>query len=91
MLLSSLSAVLLRGGRQGLGLHAKSDSSLWCRVPSLFEQVFRGALSGQIRISLYNTIWIFVATCVSYGIGASLLGGSARLPIVADTADQRIP
>jgi len=65
--------------------------SLILVVPSLFEQVFRGALSGQIRISLYNTIWIFVVSCVTYGCGASLLGGSARLPIVADTADQRIP
>jgi len=81
-------ALIRQAGRTILKSLRRIDG---CRVPSLFEQVFRGALSGQIRISLYNTIWIFVVSCVTYGCGASLLGGSARLPIVADTADQRIP
>jgi uncharacterized membrane protein len=61
--------------------------------PRLLEDVFRPALSGpglQIYISLYNTIWLFVFACVAYGVGSSFLGKVARLPLIADAADQRV-
>lgn len=64
-----------------------------CRFPSLIEQVLRpsGSLGLQLQINLYNTIWLFVATCVAYGVGSSLLGKVARLPLIASAADQRVP
>ena len=44
----------------------------------------------QAYITTQNTIWIFVAAAVVYGIGASLLGEAARIPLVADAAEQQV-
>ena len=64
------------------------------RFPSLIEQVVRGPLGGagvQLQINLYNTTWLFVAVCVAYASGSSLLGTVARLPLISGAADQRVP
>lgn len=44
----------------------------------------------QAYITAQNTIWIFIAAAVLYGIGASLIGQSARIPLVADAAEAQI-
>jgi hypothetical protein len=44
----------------------------------------------QAYITAQNTIWIFVAAAVLYGIGASLTGQAARIPLVADAAEQQV-
>ncbi|KAK9823459.1 hypothetical protein WJX72_002907 [[Myrmecia] bisecta] len=62
-------------------------------VPGLLESVLKPSLSGPglpIYINAYNTIWLFVFTCVAYGIGSCLVGTTARLPLIADAADQQI-
>lgn len=62
-------------------------------LPRLVEQVFSAPTSGwalQAYITVQNTIWIFVAAAVLYGIGASLVGQTARIPIVADAAEQQV-
>ena len=44
---------------------------LLCRLPGLFENLFRPPSSGpglQAYISLYNSIWLFVFVCVAYGV-----------------------
>ncbi len=64
-----------------------------CRLPGLFETIIRPPMSGpglQIYITLYNTIWLFVAVCVAYGIASCLLGQTARLPYLAEAADQQV-
>lgn len=63
------------------------------RLPGLFENIFRPPSSGiglQFYISIYNSIWLFVFVCVSYGIGACLTGQTPRLPFVGDAADQQV-
>jgi hypothetical protein len=50
---------------------AQSVCVLVCRLPGLFENLFRPPSSGpglQAYISLYNSIWLFVFACVAYGI-----------------------
>ena len=42
-----------------------------CRLPGLFENLFRPPTSGiglQIYINIYNSIWLFVFACVAYGV-----------------------
>ena len=44
---------------------------LCCSLPSLLERVFPTPMGGpglQIFIQIYNTIFLFVFICVSYGI-----------------------
>jgi uncharacterized membrane protein len=62
-------------------------------LPRLLEQVFSAPTAGwglQVYIMMQNTIWIFVAAAVLYGIGASVTGQTARIPIVADAAEQQV-
>lgn len=62
-------------------------------LPRLVEQVFSTPTGGwalQAYIVVQNTIWIFVAAAVLYGIGASLTGQTARIPLVADAAEQQV-
>jgi uncharacterized membrane protein len=62
-------------------------------LPRLVEQVFSTPTGGpllQAYIIVQNTIWIFVAAAVLYGIGASLTGQAARIPLVADAAEQQV-
>lgn len=63
-------------------------------LPGVFEQVLKPPMSGfglTIYINIYNTIFFFVLACWLYGSGACLLGKTARLPLVADAADQQVP
>jgi uncharacterized membrane protein len=62
-------------------------------LPRLVEQLFTPPTSGwgvQVYVQAQNTIWIFIAAAVAYGIGSSLLGQRARIPLVAEAADQQI-
>lgn len=62
-------------------------------LPRLAEQVFSTPTGGwalQAYISAQNTVWLFVAACVVVGIGASLTGNTARIPLVADAAEQQV-
>lgn len=62
-------------------------------LPRLAEQVLSTPTGGwalQAYITASNTIWIFVAAAVLYGIGASLTGQAARIPLVADAAEQQV-
>jgi uncharacterized membrane protein len=62
-------------------------------LPRLVEQVFSTPTGGwalQAYITVQNTIWIFVAAAVLYGIGASVVGQTARIPLVADAAEQQV-
>lgn len=54
--------------------HADLLLPLSCRLPGLFENLFRPPSSGpglQVYISAYNTIWLFVFVCVAYGVVSS--------------------
>ncbi|KAK9819548.1 hypothetical protein WJX74_009907 [Apatococcus lobatus] len=62
-------------------------------LPSLLERVFPTPMGGpglQIFIQIYNTIFLFVFICVSYGIGSCLLGKTPRLPLISDAANQQV-
>ncbi|GAX73053.1 hypothetical protein CEUSTIGMA_g506.t1 [Chlamydomonas eustigma] len=47
-------------------------------------------LGMQAYISAYNTIFLFVAISVAYGMGSSLVGQTARIPLVAEAADSQV-
>lgn len=49
-----------------------------------------GGWALQAYITAQNSIWIFIGVAVVYGMGASLLGQSARIPLVADAAEQQV-
>ena len=62
-------------------------------LPRLLESLVTPPTAGwglQAYISAQNTVWLFVTACVLYGVGASLLGQTARIPFVADAADQQV-
>ena len=62
-------------------------------LPRLAEQVFSTPTTGwglQAYITAQNSIWIFIAVCVVYGIASSVLGQAARIPLVADAAEQQV-
>ena len=62
-------------------------------LPRLIESLISPPTAGwglQAYISAQNTVWLFVTACVLYGIGSSLLGLMARIPFVADAADQQV-
>lgn len=62
-------------------------------LPRLAEQVFSTPTGGwglQAYITAQNSIWIFIVVCVVYGIASSLLGQAARIPLVADAAEQQV-
>eukprot|EP00877_Chromochloris_zofingiensis_P002298 jgi/Chrzof1/12069/Cz06g20080.t1_TIC20A[v5.2] len=62
-------------------------------LPRLLESLVNPPSSGwglQAYMTTQNTIWIFVAVCVAYGVGSALLGQIGRIPFVADAADQQV-
>lgn len=63
-------------------------------LPGLIESVLQvrpmGGPGLQLYITGYNTIFIFIFACVAYGVGGSLAGRSARLPIVSEAADAQV-
>eukprot|EP00882_Tetradesmus_deserticola_P001218 GHRQ01001317.1.p1 GENE.GHRQ01001317.1~~GHRQ01001317.1.p1 ORF type:complete len:230 (+),score=88.69 GHRQ01001317.1:265-954(+) len=62
-------------------------------LPRLAEQVFSTPTGGwglQAYITAQNTVWVFIAVCVVYGVISSLLGQAARIPLVADAAEQQV-
>ncbi|KXZ50442.1 hypothetical protein GPECTOR_16g616 [Gonium pectorale] len=44
----------------------------------------------QAYILAYNTLFLFTAICAAYGMGSSLVGQTARLPLVAEAADMQV-
>ena len=44
----------------------------------------------QAYVGFYNFVWLFVFISVLYGVGSCILGQTARLPGVADAAEQQI-
>lgn len=44
----------------------------------------------QAYMTAYNTLFLFVAICTAIGMGSSLVGQTARLPMVADAADSQV-
>ncbi|GFR41757.1 hypothetical protein Agub_g2513 [Astrephomene gubernaculifera] len=44
----------------------------------------------QAYILAYNTLFLFTAVCSAYGMGSSLVGLTARLPLVAEAADAQV-
>ena len=41
-------------------------------------------------MSLYNTVWLYVAISFLYTVGACLLGKKVLLPLVGEGADQQV-
>jgi len=63
-------------------------------LPRLLERVVTPPTSGwgvQVYIQAQNTVWIFITAAVLVGVVSSFLGQQARIPQVADAADQQIP
>ena len=63
-------------------------------IPSLLENLLpmpSGGQALQVYIGAYNFIWLFVFVSVIYGVAMCLLGQTARIPGVADAADQQTP
>lgn len=63
-------------------------------IPSLLENLVpmpTGGQALQVYIGAYNFIWLFVFVSVIYGVASCLLGQTARIPGVADAADQQTP
>ncbi|KAG2452168.1 hypothetical protein HYH02_003200 [Chlamydomonas schloesseri] len=44
----------------------------------------------QAYITAYNTLFLFTSICAAYGMGSSLVGVTARLPLVAEAADAQV-
>ncbi|KAK9832642.1 hypothetical protein WJX81_006487 [Elliptochloris bilobata] len=62
-------------------------------LPGLLESLFRPPMSGlglQLYINAYNSVWLLVFVCVVYAVGSCLAGNTARLPLIADAADQQV-
>ena len=62
-----------------------------CRLPGLFENLFRPPTSGiglQVYINVYNSIWLFVFVSVAYGVVSAPETGciqySVHLPSTAN-------
>lgn len=47
-------------------------------------------MHAQAYITSQNTIWIFVAASVVYGVGSALLGQRGSIPFIGDAADQQV-
>ncbi|CAG9465969.1 unnamed protein product [Pedinophyceae sp. YPF-701] len=63
-------------------------------IPDLFLRIMGAPTSPamvQLRVSAFNTVWLFVFACVAYGMSSCLVGQSPRLPLVGDAADQQVP
>ena len=61
--------------------------------PSLLEGILKPPMGGpglQLYITLSNTVFLFVVACVAYSVGSSLVGKSARLPIVGEAAEAQV-
>ena len=63
-------------------------------LPGLIESVLKirpmGGIGLQLYIQLYNAIFLFIFAAVVYGIVSSMIGQTARIPLVADAADAQI-
>lgn len=62
-------------------------------LPGLLEYVFGRPSGGPMLgpyIIFYNTVFLFILVSCSYGIGSSLTGTWARLPFLADAADNQV-
>lgn len=62
-------------------------------LPRLVENILSppaGGWGAQLYITAQNTIWVFIAVSVVYGIVSCLLGQTPRIPLVADAADQQV-
>jgi len=63
-------------------------------LPGLFESVLKirpmGGLGLQLYIQVYNAIFLFIFAAVVYGIVSSMIGQTARIPLVADAADAQV-
>jgi uncharacterized membrane protein len=62
-------------------------------LPSLIEQLITLPRSGpglEAYIWCNNAIWIGMAAAVVFGVVFSLLGQTARIPLVGDAADQQL-
>lgn len=59
-------------------------------LSSLFRNPGESPLALQAYITVNNTIFLFVAVSVAYGMGSSLVGQSARLPLVAEAAETQL-
>jgi len=59
----------------------------------LLDTVFHapeGGLGLQAYVSSTNTVFLFVAICVAYGMGSCAVGQTPRLPLVAEAADSQV-
>lgn len=63
-------------------------------LPGLLESVLKirpmGGVGLQLYIQLYNAIFLFIFAAVVYGIVSSMIGQTARIPLVADAADAQV-
>lgn len=63
-------------------------------LPGLLENVLKirpmGGIGLQIYIQIYNAIFLFIFAAVVYGIVSSMIGQTARIPLVADAADNQV-
>lgn len=59
----------------------------------LLDTVFHAPEEGlglQAYITSSNTVFLFVAICVAYGMGSCAVGQTPRLPLVAEAADNQV-
>jgi hypothetical protein len=49
-----------------------------------------GGLGSQLYVAASNTLFLFIAVCAAYGMGACAVGQTPRLPLVASAADSQI-
>lgn len=59
----------------------------------ILQTVFKQPDGGpglQLYVSTVNTVFLFVAVCVAYGMGSCLVGQSPKLPLVAEAAATQV-
>lgn len=63
-------------------------------LPGLIESVLKirpmGGLGLQLYVQVYNAIFLFIFAAVVYGVVSSMIGKTARIPLVADAADAQV-
>lgn len=65
-------------------------------LASVLLQLFpKGVLSNEagltVFVNLNNAVWLYIAVCFIYAVGSCLTGAVARLPLVSNAAEQRVP
>ena len=80
--------------RRGAERLTKPPPAALPSIPNLLENFLlnmpKTGMGLQAYVGFYNFVWLFVFISVLYGVGSCILGQTARLPGVADAAEQQI-